>query len=424
MLWLCLRFPTLAREALSSEREGLERLAAWAYQWSSLVSYRVAEPEAVDPTPLLWLELAASRALFGEPAALLSRISTELTQLGYSHTGAIAPCPAGAALLSRAGNKPCALTRAQLLRQLADLPLEWLELSPETRSALHASGLRNIGQVLALPAAALARRFGPQCCRYLARLTGRMSDPRQAFRLPERYQARCEFEQPLHDTTGLLFPLQRLLQEFQGYLRARDRSVQHFRLLLEHPRHDAREATCVPIGLSTPSRDAPRLLMLVRERLQSLTLVAPVQALQVQADIFTAPAIVQRDLFGSDREQLAALSELIDRLRARLGEQATRTVRCHADHRPERACTLHAPEHPVSQTPASSQSRPAALLPVPQPINEPELLLEGPERIESGWWDGAPVRRDYYVARDSNGARLWVFHDLRGGGWYLQGLWV
>ncbi len=77
LLWLCIRLPQLAREALDAlpqaapaqipakdlpaQRAALERLAAWAYQWSSLVSY--------DPDePLLWLELGASCALFeGSP---------------------------------------------------------------------------------------------------------------------------------------------------------------------------------------------------------------------------------------------------------------------------------------------------------------------------------------------------------------------
>jgi protein ImuB len=51
-------------------------------------------------------------------------------------------------------------------------------------------------------------------------------------------------------------------------------------------------------------------------------------------------------------------------------------------------------------------------------------LLHGPERIESGWWDGGDVRRDYYSTRSGEGAQLWVFHDRRAGEWYLQGLWA
>ncbi|HEX4023636.1 MAG TPA: DNA polymerase Y family protein [Steroidobacteraceae bacterium] len=434
MLWLCIRLPALVREALAAgEREAIERLAAWAYQWSSLVTYRLSDG---GDAPLLWLELGASTALFGGHAALLARIEDGLAQLGYSHRCALAPSPAAAALLSRAPEQTerCVFTRAQLRTQLAPLPLSLLEQPAEIVAALQSAGLRCIGEVLALPAAALARRFGPQCCRYLARLTGEASDPRPAWRLPAVYRARCEFEQDVHDTTALLFALQRLLQEFQGYLRARDRSVQRFTLELEHHSAAAR-VTRVPIGLSAPSRDAARFLLLARERLQGVALAAPIRALQLSADQFTAPAVLQADLFGSEAQQLGELSHLLDRLRARLGGQAVHSYRCQADHRPERAWSAVQPEQASAAMTAVTAmtahepswrhpARPAALLPSPQRIAPPRQILSGPERIESGWWDGGDAVRDYYVARADDGARQWVFRDPADGSWYLQGLWV
>ena len=58
-----------------------------------------------------------------------------------------------------------------------------------------------------------------------------------------------------------------------------------------------------------------------------------------------------------------------------------------------------------------------------QPVWEGPLLLEhGPERIESGWWDGGDVRRDYYRASNPRGAMLWVYQDLRSQDWYLHGV--
>jgi protein ImuB len=57
-----------------------------------------------------------------------------------------------------------------------------------------------------------------------------------------------------------------------------------------------------------------------------------------------------------------------------------------------------------------------------QPIFGGVLHLEDdPERIESGWWDGRDVRRDYYAARNPRGTRLWVFRDYRESRWYLHG---
>jgi protein ImuB len=433
MLWLCIRLPQLAREALADERTALERLAGWAYQWSSLVSYASSEP-------LLWLELGASCALFDGHAALLARIESELAQLELSHVCALAPSPTAAALLTRdaaqrAGGQPPALTKAQLRAQLEPLSLGLLDLPPATLAALAASGLRRIGEVLALPADAIARRFEPGTLLYLRRLCAEISDPRPAWRLPATYRARCEFGVEVRTSTALLFPLQRLLLEFQGYLRARDCAVQRFALELEHYRHPVSR---VRIGLSAPGRDAAQFLTLVRERLHSLALPAPVSALRVSAHEFAAPGIVQTDLFGNDAQPLQQLQRLIDRLHARLGEESIQALALEADYRPERGWRFTAPGRATSSRGGgggggegssdvanpSDPPRPCWLLRQPMRIEAPRELLRGPERIESGWWDGGDVSRDYYLARTGEGARVWVFHDRCDGAWYLQGLWA
>lgn len=411
LLWLCIRLPQLAREALADERTALERLAGWAYQWSSLVSYASSEP-------LLWLELGASRALFDGHSALLTRITTELTQLGYSHTCALAPSPTAAALLTRVKEPRHALTRLQLLTQLEPLPLQLLELPAPILAALADSGLRRIGEVLELPAVAIARRFEPETLLYLQRLCGKVDDPRPAWRPPPTYHSRCEFGAEVHTSTALLFPLQRLLLEFQGYLRGRDCGVLRFTLEFEHYRHPTSR---VSIGLSAAGREAAQFLALVRERLHSLTLPAPVSALRLEALEFASPNIVQTDLFGNDAQPLQQLQRLLDRLRARLGEDSVRMFELAADYRPERGWREGSSD--VEANP-HSPPRPCWLLQQPMRIEAPTQLLRGPERIESGWWDGGDVSRDYYLARTEEGSQIWVFHDRRAGHWYLHGLWA
>ena len=40
-----------------------------------------------------------------------------------------------------------------------------------------------------------------------------------------------------------------------------------------------------------------------------------------------------------------------------------------------------------------------------------------------GWWDGAEIERDYYVARDAHGVRLWLFRERSAPhGWFLHGI--
>jgi protein ImuB len=52
------------------------------------------------------------------------------------------------------------------------------------------------------------------------------------------------------------------------------------------------------------------------------------------------------------------------------------------------------------------------------------ILEEGPERIESGWWDGKDIARDYYIVRQTGGIRHWVFQEQRSKCWYLHGVFA
>ena len=103
-----------------------------------------------------------------------------------------------------------------------------------------------------------------------------------------------------------------------------------------------------------------------------------------------------------------------------------------ADHRPERAWGVCEPgkESTVSAG-LSVSARPLWLLPSPRPLLEiadipqykgPLTLLTTPERIESGWWDGHDVVREYYIARNPEQSLLWIYRQSReSSGWYLHG---
>ena len=76
----------------------------------------------------------------------------------------------------------------------------------------------------------------------------------------------------------------------------------------------------------------------------------------------------------------------------------------------------------------SFPSRPLWLLAAPRPLgSDPaaaELaLLSGPERIETGWWDGIEVGRDYFIGRSKRGEALWLYRDRRGE-WFMHGVFA
>ncbi len=46
----------------------------------------------------------------------------------------------------------------------------------------------------------------------------------------------------------------------------------------------------------------------------------------------------------------------------------------------------------------------------------------GPERIETGWWRGAMIARDYYRIETVTGQRFWFFRRLDDNRWFLHGV--
>ena len=110
-----------------------------------------------------------------------------------------------------------------------------------------------------------------------------------------------------------------------------------------------------------------------------------------------------------------------ERLRSRLGDDAVYAVGAQGDHRPERAWRRDAPS--LALQALGPNRRPGWLLPAPEPLDiDQPRVLSGPERIESGWWDGADARRDYYVLELADGRTAWAFQaPAEGPGWWVQG---
>ena len=166
-----------------------------------------------------------------------------------------------------------------------------------------------------------------------------------------------------------------------------------------------------------------------------LTLPAPVVALRLRSGVVTSAQARSGTLPGIADATLinAAAGALLDRLRARLGESAVSGLCLVPEHRPEAAVRRVVPQTALSRQPISlpSAPRPLWLLDQPEPLAlrarlpwyHGNLTLEsGPERIESGWWDGGDVRRDYYVAATEAGVRLWIYCTNRR--WFLHGVFA
>jgi protein ImuB len=410
---------TLERR-LTAEQAALERLATWAYQFSGTVTVgEIFTDLQRARATALWLEIGASLRLFGGFRKLIEQLEVELRKLSYSYQLGIAPTLEGSALLARTGVRVAITTLAALRARVDAVSVNWLNLDPWIPQQLQTVGVRTVGLLVGLPRDGVAKRFGPEVCNYLDRLIGVAPDPRPTYRLPPKYHARFEFEAEIHSTEALLFPLRRMLREFVGFLRARDTGVQRFTLRFVH--RDA-VATTLHVGLSMPDRNSERFLTLTRERLEHTALPSASVAVELSADEFAMPTGLHVDMLSGATEQSEELHHTMDRIAARLGETQVHGVKAVAEHRPEHSWATASEQEP--RQPLEFPDRPLWLLPEPKPIQLSGMpALAGAERIESGWWDGGDVRRDYFIARTQQGAALWIFKDLSDGSWHLHGFW-
>jgi protein ImuB len=50
------------------------------------------------------------------------------------------------------------------------------------------------------------------------------------------------------------------------------------------------------------------------------------------------------------------------------------------------------------------------------------VRARGPERLETAWWRGPDVRRDYFRAVTETGEHFWIYHAAEAGEWHLHGV--
>lgn len=394
----------LPRDA-AAEREALEAVAAWACQFTSRVS--------LEPPQAMLLEVEGSLRLFGGTARFMARLRSGLAQLGFEALLAAGPTARAALWLAR-GTGEC----------LEALPVDVIDVAPEARALLRRIGIGTLGELMRLPRAGVAARFGRRLLGDLDRALGRAAEPRDFFVPPERFSAKLELPTPVMEAERVLFAAHRLLLQLEGFLAARQAGVRGFRLSL---RHHGVQPTRIDIGFAAPRRDAAHGLRLLRERLARIALASPAEAIRLETARLAPLPGVTPDLLGDARSAAEDWERLTERLQARLGGALVHGLAVHAEHRPERAwratggsdqAAVHAPPGP----------RPLWLLEPARRLGEGDfVLLAGPERIESGWWDGAEARRDYFIARTGEASLAWVYRERgaqAGGGWFLHGLFA
>ncbi len=450
----------------------------------------------------LWLDITGCAHLFaptkskpdeqGE-TALLDDLVRRFAAAGYSARAGLADTPGAAwaiarfssAAATRIRNANAIVPPGKQQAALAPLPITALRLPPETIDGLARLGLRHIGDLMALPRAGLARRFGETVTRRLDQALGHLPEPLSPQPPAPSWRVCANFAEPLGEPASVTAVVRRLTEALCERLASVDRGARRLELALYRVGGGNGVKTggvaasviskgridTVTVGTSRASRDPGHLLRLINEQLDRLPEPLPDSSAAVEQAIefltvtavTTAPLSAAQTSYigGGQQSDAIGLEQLIDRLAARFGAGNVVRFAPRESHLPERAQTvvsaLGSTAEPLSQPPPPTVMcpRPPRLLPHPEPVtaiapvpDDPPLQFrwrrhshriaraEGPERLAPEWWHPTPLgpsslgndTRDYYRVEDSDGRRFWLYRDglysddiADPPRWYLHG---
>lgn len=447
-----------------ADREALEALAEHCGRFSPIV--------AVEPSPVpdgLLLDITGLVHLFGGETALAEKIAHDFTRRGLIVRMAIADTLAAAwavAHFGQGGNQASPgssfilhpssfflVPPGETLPALRPLPVEALRLPEEVVGWLHQLGIRRIGQLEALPRGELSSRFGPELLRRWDQAIGWLAEPVPAHQPAPEFEADWSPESPTARRETLEAALEQLITRVAAMLVRLGRGAMRLECRLGCISATAKQLdpVQVSIGLFEPTASAGHLFQLAQMQLERLRLPAPVAAVHVAATA-TAPLVQrQQEMFfhgdGSQRASARQLAALVDRLNSRLGYRSVVRARLVSDAQPElawcydplvgnsrRRMSAKQIAAELPPRPLRLLSRPIALVATSVVPEGPPLRFHlahrehqiahtwGPERIETGWWRGRTVGRDYYRIETTAGRRFWLFRRLRDGRWFIHGM--
>ena len=342
----------------TAERAALERVAAWALQFTPTVSLATS-------TEIL-LEVEGSLRFFGGLNRLWADMKRKIGVTGYTAILAGAPTPLAAQLFARAGLSPRIHHGDALRLSLGQLPASVLELPAALSDMLQDIGVRTLGECLELPRDGLARRAGGELLVQLDRALGNVPDPRPAFMPPQAFKATLPLPALAENAEMLLFAARRLIAELCGLLAATGKGVQRLKFSLSH---EGGRETHLLLNLVAASRDPAHLASVLRERLERTTLPSPAITITLESEKLLPFSPGNLSFLPDERGQAEALARLIERLRARLGESAVQSLDAVADHRPEHAWRASEPGNgDGSWITWRPSTRPLWLLNTPRPL--------------------------------------------------------
>ncbi|MBU0638615.1 MAG: DNA polymerase Y family protein [Planctomycetes bacterium] len=424
------------------DRALLGQLANWALRFTPLV-------EAQTPNTLL-LDVTGCQRLFGDEQNLAQQAQAGLVRQGLQARAALADTVGAAYALASAGSEAVVVVPTGCgSAYLAPLPAAALRIAPAISARLYTLGVRTIGDLLHLPRASLPARFGQELVLRLQQALGEVFEPVAVHDPGEPPQAEVTFDAVVRDLVTVQVAAERLLEAVFAQVLQRELGLRRLECVLYYERVPP---VALSLGMSRTSRAREHIAELLRRRLEGVDVGDGLSGLKVIARETARWQAGQGELFeprdpGADE----ALGCLIDRVVNRLGAGAVMRAQLVDDYEPEWAfryvsvveAGCVAEEAGAAETGLAAMTRPVRLLPCPLPVRVIALCpdgpptwfgyrdgehvvarAEGPERLETAWWRGGDVRRDYFRITSESGEQFWVFCTLPERRWFLHGVFA
>ena len=398
----------------------LESLAEFAQTLTPVV--------VLKPGQGLLLEVRGSLKYFSSLAAIKKRLSSKLEQCVSSYRLATAPTPLAAVWLARCKNIDIT-DESSIAGIVGGLPLAATAWPGSVQIMLRQMGLRSIADCLRLPRAGFARRVGRAWLDELDRALGKIPDFQVAYETPQTLSRAVEFTLETLDRSIFAAALTDIVAAFERELRQRQKQIREVELEFRYLRREPTEAR---IRFVDPVHRGERILRPLLARMERLTLSGPAIGLSLETGILLplAADCPELSLSGDSMGTTRSVPEyaLVECLRGRFGVGHVHGIDWVAEHRPERAWRRWIDRPGSGEQPAMAgppHERPLWLLPQPKwgrSLRASHSDSVPVERIESGWWDGRDIRRDYHIVVGAAGEKLWLYRDCETEEWYLHGI--
>jgi len=448
----------------TSAATGLDREALGPGPSAPLAFMSYPGGAGAGPEDTVWLDITGCARLRGGEDLLCDELRERVLELGYRARLAIADGPRVAQAVARWAREELIVPPGKATAALGALPIAALPLEPGVRTWLGKLGIWCIADLHQLDRAKLASRLGRGAQDLLAFCAGQDDVPLRPYSPPRTIVEQMSFDHALDSTEPLLFVLGGLMSRAALRLGARGEATGRLVVELRYDRSVARLVALdhgsarLELELPLPLAAAEDLLRAVRAKLETLTLEAPVCAVELTLDRLVAQARTQLDLGRRASIDPNALATLLSELSATLGAARVGVLRTVDSHRPEAQSQLVAVKLNTTQAaplllrvperrpePWLHQATVTRLLPKPVLVGrigrgqilalDHGLYVIDALRLEARldqveWWTPEPVARDYARAwlhtagalpQQHEHAEAWVYVDRLTGRAFVHG---